>query len=47
MLRCEDLGIARPFAPAHAAALLAYQEQHRITGNAAWQPVEGADTETA
>ncbi|MGI4871378.1 MAG: hypothetical protein ACRYFX_09385 [Janthinobacterium lividum] len=39
-LRSEDLGETRDFDPAHAKALLAYQESK---GYAHWQPVDAAD----
>lgn len=44
-LRCEELGVTRDFAPAHAKALLKLQ---RTKGWNHWQPVEAAaDTTTA
>lgn len=36
-LRSEELGETRPFTPAHAKALLAYQQEK---GQHLWQPAE-------
>jgi len=38
-LRCEDLGETRPFTPKHAAALLKWQAERGLRGDASWQPV--------
>lgn len=40
-LHSEDLGETRDFTPAHAAALLAYQQEKGYTH---WQPAEATDT---
>jgi hypothetical protein len=43
-LKCDDLGVkSRDFTPAHAKALLAYQESKGYTH---WQPVDAAETST-
>jgi len=38
-LHCEDLGETRPFDPKHAAALLKWQDERGLKGDASWQPV--------
>lgn len=43
-LRCERTGKEKDFTPAHAAALLQYQQERGLTD---WQPVTAADSPTA
>ncbi len=43
-LRCEDAGETRPFAPDHAARILALQERMGLSGDGSWQPAAAPDT---